>query len=209
MTRSETLSVLKILKVSYPAFYSRMTREGMEDVVTVWSEMFREDDVNIVRYALMKVIETHSGYPPDIAAVKGKIKELCQAASGEPTDEEYWQMLREAVSNGNYGAADEFDRLPPVLRRYLRTPNTLREMAREDTDKLNTVTKGQFLKQIGAIRDRDEFERTTPEPVRELLAGVYRSVSDNALPDSTWNDSRNRTLDLLEGRIGQNAGRDT
>lgn len=201
MTREETTSVLKILKVSYPAFYSKFSRDDMVAVLDLWTEMFADDDIRVVKVALFKLIETHKGYPPDIAALKEKIRELVVAATGEPTDEELWQMLRKAASNGYYGAREEFDRLPRVVQRYLGSPSALRDLAVLDEKTLNTVTKGQFLKQIVSLRERQEFADSLPEGVKEAVARLYRKPDEPPalLTGNDFNSARNNILDQLKG----------
>jgi uncharacterized protein YcgL (UPF0745 family) len=202
MTREDTASVLKILKVSYPAFYSKFSKDDMVAVLDLWSEMFADDDIRVVKVALFKLIETHQGYPPDIAALKEKIRELVVASTGEPTDEELWQMLRRAASNGYYGAREEFDRLPRVVQRYLGSPSALRDLAVIDEKTLNTVTKGQFLKQIVSLRERQEFADSLPEGVKEAVARLYRKPEESPamLTGNDFNTARNNVLNQLEGK---------
>ena len=196
MTREEVTQMLSLLKVTYPAFYSKMKRDDLMLIVDLWSDMFREDDVNIVKYALKELIATHSGSPPDIAAIKNKIKELCSSATGEATDEELWLVLKRAVSNGLYGAEQEFEKLPAVLKRYVGTPSTLTELALIDTDTFNTVTHGQFLKQIKVIKEREEYSLRMPDEVKCLISSVYKPLVETATVKQI-NERRNAILDAL------------
>ena len=188
--------MLSLLKVTYPAFYSKMKRDDLILIVDLWSDMFRDDDVNIVKYALKELIATHSGYPPDIAAVKNKMKELCSSATGEATDEDLWLVLKKSVSNGLYGAEQEFEKLPAVLKRYVGTPSTLTEMALIDTDTFNTVTHGQFLKQIKVIKEREEYSQNMPDDVKRLISSVYKPLVETATVKQL-NERRNAILDAL------------
>ncbi len=198
MDRTDVIATLKILKVAYPGFYSKMGKTDAEDTVSVWCDMFREEDVNVVKIALYKVIEEHTGFPPTIADIKTQIREMRRAATGEKTDEELWSQLKAAVSNGYYGAKEEFAKLPPELQRYLGTPNTLRELSQVDTDTFNTVTHGQFLKQIGIIRDRVRFDNETTPEIKALLGTVTKQMpANNRLTENEFNESRNRLLDTL------------
>lgn len=179
MTRDETIQILALLRASYPAFYSKFGKAELEGIVNLWAEMFAEDNINIVKYALKELIATHSGYPPDIAALKTKMKEVCSAASEEPTDEELWIILKRAVSNGNYGAQREFDKLPHVLQRYCGSPATLREFALIDSDTFNTVNHGQFLKQIKIIKEREEHSARMPQEVRLLIQSAFKQLPND------------------------------
>lgn len=200
MTRAETLQILTLLRASYPAFYSKFGKSELESIVALWTEMFEGDDFNIVKYALKELIATHSGYPPDIAALKTKIREICSSATNEPTDEELWQMLKKATSNSTYNAAKEFERLPAVLQRYCGSPSTLREFALIDSDTFNTVNHGQFLKQIKIIKEREEYSAKIPDGVKMLIGKVYTPIgTPQQLSLGEFNDRRNELLDRLEG----------
>lgn len=199
MTRTDVITVLKILKVAYPTFYSRMRREDADDTVAVWCEMFRDENVDVVKLALYQVIAEHDNFPPSIGEIKTKIRELVAAATGTHTDEELWQTLKTAVGNGLYGAREEYAALPDEVRRYLGSPNTLRELAQTDTETLNTVVHGQFLRQIGAIRERVKFDRETPEEMKRLIAAAYSPMPDTRLlTEDEANTRRNALLDALD-----------
>ena len=201
MTREETAAVLRILKVSYPPFYSKFSKDDMVAVLDLWAEMFADDDIRVVKVALFKLIETHKGYPPDIAALKEKIRELVTVATGEPTDEELWHILKRAIENSTYDSRKEFGKLPRVLQRYVGSPSALRDLATGDTSVLNTVVHGQFLRQIGTIRERQEFADSLPEGVKEAVAMLYsRPESPAVLSEGDFNTARNNVLDQLEGK---------
>ena len=200
MTREETSQMLTLLKVAYPNFYGKMTAKDAYATLNLWSEMFADDDVNIVKFALHRLIETHTGFPPDIAEVKSHIRMLVQASTGEPTDEELWRMLRKAASNGLYGSSEEFERLPPVLKRYCGSPSALREMAMQDEKTLDTVVHGQFLRQISGIRERQEYHDSLPEGVRDAVSRLYGCMDgERFLAPAEENERRNAVLDALGG----------
>ena len=201
MNRRETIEVITVLKVAYPSYYSRFNREELGAVVNLWERMFSNDDYQIVMLALEALIARHSGYPPDIAALRKKIRDMSVASFGEPTDEELWHMLQQAAANGCYNYRQEFDKLPPILRRYLGVPEQLREFAMMDENTFNTVAKGQFLKQIGNIRERQEFEDHTPDAVKQLFASSYKKIpSQERLTGAEANERRNQILNQLDER---------
>lgn len=203
MNKQETTQILALLNAAYPAFYSKMSRMEIDGVIALWAEMFVDDDFGLVKYALKELIATHTGYPPDIAALKTKIAEVTQAATDKPTHEELWQKLKAAASNGYYNARAEFEKLPPVLKRYVGSPATLREYAMIDADTFNTVNHGQFLKQIKVIEDREEYAQKMPDNVKMLIASVYQPLeAPKQLDDGEVNDKRNKLLDSLDRMKG-------
>lgn len=179
MNKSETAAMLILLKQAYPAFYSKMSKADFDSTICLWQEMFADEDISLVKPALKALIATHSGYPPDIATVKNKISEIYSEASGEPTDEKLWQLLRKAIGNGLYGAKEEFDALPDILQSYLGDPSALTELAMIDVQTLNTVKHGQFLKQIKIMRERTRFRGTLPDDVRQMISGAANQMSES------------------------------
>lgn len=199
MSEVEVLQTLAVLRAAYPAFYSRTKESDLEATIALWTRMFAEDDARIVGYALDDLIKTHSGYPPDIAALKKRIKEICAAVYDEPTDEDLWNLLVKATSNGYYGAEKEFEKLPKILQRYCGSPNQLREFSMMDSHEFRTVIHGQFLKQIGVIKDREIKARNMPEMVKIAVSESYKPLIDDAkMSDAELNQRRNKAFALLD-----------
>lgn len=201
MTQQETAQVLTLLRAAYPAFYRKTTAQEAEIAVRLWAEMFAEDDYSIVQYALKQLIADHSGYPPDIAALKTKIKEVIKAATGAPTHEDLWQLLKSAAQNSGYCYEEEYANLPPVLQRFLGSAYALHDLAFIDAQTFNTVYHGQFLKQIPTIEDRMAYEASLPAHVK---AAISAAASQKRMPEPRRqlterevNDRRNRILDRL------------
>ena len=200
MNRQETVKALSILKAAYPMFYSKQTKADLEITVNLWETIFENDSYEVVMIALKALISKHSGFPPDIAALRKQIDDMTFAAIGAPTDEELWRMLTEAVQMGWNRTREAFDRLPPILKRYLGVPETLAEFGKMEESTFNTVAKGQFLKQIGSIRERERFDLQTPSEVKALLASsVGRLPAEpKRLSSAEINDRRNRLLERLD-----------
>lgn len=199
MSEVEVLQTLAVLRAAYPAFYSRTKESDLEATIALWTRMFAEDDARIVGYALDDLIKTHSGYPPDIAALKKRIKEICAAVYDEPTDEDLWQLLIKATSNGFYGAEKEFEKLPKILQRYCGSPDQIREFAMMDSQEFRTVIHGQFLKQIGIIKDREIKARNMPEMVKIAVSESYKPlIGDAKMSDVELNQRRNKAFALLD-----------
>lgn len=200
MTRSEVEGVLEILNVAYPAFYSKKTDKELDCIENLWAEMFEEDDFNLVKFALKELIETHTGYPPDIAALKIKMKDIATAAMNVPTHEEYWHLFKKAVQEGYYKSQEEFDKLPKVVQRFLGSPYALREYGAMDEETFNTVVHGQFLKQIKVLEDRVMYDLKIPDSIRALVQNIYTPLEGEKPPmlENEVNDRRNEILNTIE-----------
>lgn len=178
MTKQETGAILYTMRCAYPAFYSKMSAGDLEGIVNLWTTMFAEDDARLVTDAVKDLIVTHRGFPPEIADVKEKIRELIATVSCEPTDEELWAILREAIKDGVYGAEEQFKTLPPVLKRYCGSPSKLRDLALEDSGTIETVVHGQFLKSIPHMREREEFSKRLSPETRKYLASIMKKTPE-------------------------------
>lgn len=177
MNRTDTVKILTILKVAYPAFYSKMAKDEMNGVISVWQDAFSEEPYEMIAVAVKSLIKTHSGYPPDIATISAELKNLVSAATGEPTDEEYWNIYKKAVMNSGYRENETFDKLPPILQKYCGSARTLYEHAMMPLDTFSTVLHGQFLKQLPIMRQRQEYHDSLSEPMRNMIAGISKRMN--------------------------------
>ena len=172
----------------------------LNDWLDLWSTIFADDDPAIVTMAVKDLIQTHTGFPPEIADVRQKITEIIRTATGEPTDEESWGMLVKACSNGTWGSEEEFSKLPPELQYYCGSPSWIRDHARMDVDTLNTVVHGQFLKQYPvtkrAYKDRQNMN---PELLKYIDKIFGRIPGEEKPSPNALNEQRNLTIKFLDG----------
>ena len=76
MNRMETAQVLSVLKAAYPTFYRGMGKADLEQILSLWTDMFQEDDPRIVAGAVKAFIATDSkGFPPVIGTIKEKVRQ--------------------------------------------------------------------------------------------------------------------------------------
>lgn len=189
-----------MLKIAYPAFYSKMPRSEMLDWLDVWSAQFAEDDAQLVTAAVNKIVQDHTGYPPSIADVKTTMKEIVRTATGEPTDEEYWCILRAALSNGIWGAKEEYAALPAPLKTFCGSPSWLRDHAKMDEETLDSVVHGQFLKQFPRVKEAEEFRKNMPPALRDAIGRIFKRLPEE--PDRSeyaLAERRNLIVNVLGG----------
>lgn len=158
MNKNEILKMLSILQISYPNFYKGFDKEQLEQAIILYEEMFKEDDSKLVFRALKEVINT-SEYPPTIATIKNKIYEISHHK--EPNNSELWDCLLKAIGNSSYHSEEEYEKLPQLVKEYVRNPRQLQEMAVMDSDVIHSVVKGQFMKQIEYIKQNYKEEEIT------------------------------------------------
>lgn len=81
MKREDTIKVLSVLKAAYPNFYKNMSKEEAMGAINLWTMQLSNIPCDIVLMAVNKIIAT-SKWPPSIAEVREKIKDLYYEAVG-------------------------------------------------------------------------------------------------------------------------------
>lgn len=181
MTRQETGIIMDILTAAYPRFYRGSSAEEMRNVMKLWTDMFARDDVALVAAAVKSVIEgDEKGFPPTIGQVKAKLRLL--TAPKELTEAEAWDMVARAIRNGLYGAAEEFERFPPAVKRIVGSANTLREWARMDTETIHSVVSSNFQRSYRAIAAKEKEIAALPPEVRAMVARISGREKTETLP---------------------------
>ena len=171
MNRQETLMLMGTLRVAYPQYYARQAPEEANAAVGLWQMMFAEDDARLVSAAVKAFIATDTkGFPPAIGQIKDKLDKLkAETNGGELTAMEAWQVVRRAIGNSYYHAAEEFAKLPDTIRAVLGGPSALHDYALMDEDKVNSVVASNFQRSFTARRDHVIEMRKLPEDVKLLL----------------------------------------
>lgn len=167
MNREETKAILAILKAGYPNFYKDMTKEDATSIINLWATMFADDPAQVVAEAVKSLMCTLK-FPPTIADVKEKIAMITQPPA--MTEMEAWQMVKSAISY--YNAAETFERLPPILKRIVGSPNQLREWAIMEADKFDTVVQSNFMRSYKALAAQEKERAMLPESTKQMIAGL-------------------------------------
>lgn len=165
MNREEIIIILGTLKTAYPRFYADMSRKEAEEAINLWQEMFRHEKPALVTAAVKELINSFK-YPPTIADVKDKMYELIKTDTETPV--ELWNAIKKAMRNSTYNAVEEFERLPEIAKKFVGSPNQLREWAISD-DYNDGVIKGQFFKQVEIIKQREKDNSMMLPEVRNLV----------------------------------------
>lgn len=179
MTREQTIEIFKVLKLAYPTFYKDMTRDEAESTIALWTQMFKNDDPTIV-IATVKSLITTFKWPPTIADVKEEMDKLTNNEEESPI--ELWNRLRKALSNSIYGSNEEYNKLPPIVKKFVGSPNQLRNWAIDENFN-EGVLRGQFLKQLEILQEREKEDRMIPFELRQMIQAAVKGVEPIMLED--------------------------
>jgi hypothetical protein len=198
MTRQETATIMDILAAAYPRFYTGPDAPNPVQTLSLWATMFADDPVEVVAMAVKAFIASDKkGFPPHIGAIKDAIVKL--NTPDAMTEQEAWELVRRATSNSNYGAKDEFEKLPPVVRRLVGSPNQLREWAMMDSDTLNSVVASNFQRSYKARAASEREYMALPSDVRNAMDRLSGSMRMPELGEGVTNERRNEQLRRLIG----------
>lgn len=177
MTPTETGKIMDILKTAYPRFYSGPEAPDIRKMVGLWSEMFRDDDVALVAAAVKALIlADDKGYPPHIGAVKAKLRMI--TGGDAMTEGEAWGLVAKAIRNSGYGSREEFEKLPPIVRRIVGSPSQLREWSQMDIETVHSVVASNFQRSYKVIAQREREIAKLPPDVRCLMASVAGGLEE-------------------------------
>lgn len=164
MNREETKQVLKVLSTAYPRYFADMTKADKIDQINLYMDMFGEYPTQIVIAALHSYIR-HNEYPPSIAGLQKQIDLLTH----KDDKMELWNTLAAACSRGTRMTAEEFETLPESIREWAGDVGQIKELALMDSVTFNSVIRGQFLKTIPQIIERQEAKKKLPAETRKIL----------------------------------------
>lgn len=134
MTRQEAIKILSVLKAAYPNSYRGMTKDEANGVVGVWASQFSELPYAVVSIAVSKLISTNA-FPPTIAEVRGRIREL------------YWEAQCELpCSEGGIVTNFEDKKLSTATIKLLKQ---IIKVGEPMQNKTNEITLGELLKGYG------------------------------------------------------------
>jgi hypothetical protein len=176
MNVNETLKILSVLKANYPNFYKGMSKIDAEAQVSLWSEMFEDTPYELVGAAVKSYIASNvEGYPPNIDTIKEQIKKLTQTE--EMTEQEAVNLIMKALKNSNYGAEEEFQKLPSILQKLVGSPNMLREWAMMDIATVNSVVSSNLMRSFKSIKETERVQQALPSSTKNAIAGLVDAFS--------------------------------
>lgn len=122
------------LNGAYKNSYKEMTAGDWSIMKEVWQIQFANADDLAVFIALNKCV-SKCKFPPSIAEIKEAM-----LPEDDFNEEEAWDLVWEAGKNGNYGAYEEYEKLPETIRSII-TPGTLMEIANADNESLRFIKR--------------------------------------------------------------------
>lgn len=169
MTRDETIKLLMVIQSAYPNFKP----PDKTVAVDTWYTMLKDMDYNVVQMGLRAYITSDtSGFAPSIGQLINTIY-LTQNPQ-ELNEMEAWALVSKALRNGYYGAVEEFDNLPPLVRKAVGTPDNLRNWSQTNTESVENVIQSNFMRSYRTVVKREEEIKKMPADVQALIENTNK-----------------------------------
>lgn len=164
MTRKEVITILMVIQAAYPNYKP----QDKTVAVNTWYMMLKDYEKEVVEAALKICIASDtSGFAPAIGQLIDKINTV--TAPPELNSMAAWGLVSKALRNGCYGAEQEFEKLPPTVKKAVGSSDNLRHWAQSDSKSIETVIQSNFIRTYEAeVRRKTEAAKTPPD-VRALI----------------------------------------
>lgn len=148
--------------------YPNYKPNNLSETVDVWNMMLENYSYEQVSVALKAYISSDtSGFAPSIGQLIGKIQTISQPQ--ELDGMTAWGLVSKALRNGTYGAIEEFNKLPPLVRQAVGMPDNLKNWATSDYQTIETVIQSNFLRTYEVIVKRETEISRMPDNIKLLI----------------------------------------
>lgn len=174
MNRTEILKILAIIEVAYPNWIPKLDMEKKKIMVSLWSELFAEDDPLVIANAVKAIIQTDTnGYAPSIAQIRAKAYEFTHDRG--MSEIEAWGYVMQAMKNAIHHSIEEHAKMPLEVQMAV-TPEQLKEWAQIDTEQLQTVIASNFQRSFRGRSKAYKENAMLPEGFRTSLAEEKKNM---------------------------------
>lgn len=172
VTRNETIKLVALLAANYKSIDDKVRdKEKAGMLVGLWHECLGDLDFELCMFAVKKAIMS-SSFPPTIHDIRSAATSIVRPQEEDKTAIEYWNEAYKMIRKGSYMTTEEFEKHSDVVKRFFGSVAQVKELALTDADTVNTVTKGQFLKQIDVIQEREKEMELLPAAMRDTISNL-------------------------------------
>jgi len=174
MNQQETTQIITLLAGNYDSI-AKKDKIQKQLMINTWLECLGDLDYKLVLQAVKKTI-IESPYPPTIHDIRKNAVEMINPST-QKTAIEAWNEAYGMICNGLYMTQEQFEQHSSEVRRFFGNVRQVKELAQTDLDTVNTVTKGQFLKQYEVIVNREKEQKLLPKQMQEFIGQLADKMS--------------------------------
>ena len=174
MNKTETVQVITLLAGNYDSIAKKDTTQK-QLMINTWLECLGDLDYKLVLQAVKKTI-IESPYPPTIHDIRKNAMELAKPST-KRTAIEAWNEAYDMICGGLYMTEEQFRTASPEVQKFFGNVKQVKELAMTDTKTVNTVTKGQFLKQYDILVERERQQKLLPEQMQQMIGQLSEKMN--------------------------------
>lgn len=198
MTREQVGKLLMTIQAYYPNY----NPPDKKITLNAWHIMLAEYPEELVLQALRACVATNtSGFAPDVGQIMSKMQTISQPQ--ELDGMAAWGLVSKALRNGTYGAVEEFNKLPPLVRQAVGMPDNLKNWATADYQTVETVIQSNFLKTYEVVIKRANEINRMPDDIKTLIENTNANSYKAQIEQKFQRDINTPTI-KDNSLIGQN-----
>lgn len=174
MKKEETIQVITLLAGNYDSI-AKKDKIQKQLMINTWQECLGDLEYQVVLQAVKKSI-IDSPYPPTIHDIRKNAIEMINPTQ-KRTAIEAWNEAYLMICNGLYMTAEQFETASSEVKKFFGNVRQVRELAMTDVDVVNSVTKGQFLKQYDVLVQREQERKMLPPQIQEFTKQLAEKMS--------------------------------
>lgn len=164
MNVAEVARLLAIIS----SVYQNFRPDSMEGAIEAWHMVLSDQDADGINKALKTYIQSAHEFAPN----PGQLIQMAKPPEKSLSEMEAWSMVRKAITNGIYGAEQEYSKLPPTVQKAVGDPGQLRAWAMMEIDSLQTVAQSNFMRVYRAETKKADDNALRLEVQEQLRIGA-------------------------------------
>ncbi|MBR1677302.1 MAG: hypothetical protein IJ706_08345 [Clostridia bacterium] len=170
MTTQEVAKIIYVIKATYPNSFQKYTSKDLENMIAAWSSVMEDYTYEQASTGLKVYLSSDTkGFPPSPGQVIDCITKIITPPQEDLTVDEAWGYVLKAVSNSGYNAAEEYEKLPDIVKKVVVSPANLRNWGLMNSDEFHTVEKSHFYRSYRTALERKREDAKIPSSVRALI----------------------------------------
>lgn len=180
MSMKDIGKMFDLLESNYgKTFYDGVDKDN---VLKLWSVMFKDDDPESVMQGVMNCINTLYR-KPTIADVRIRMAQA--RMGGQMTAMEAFQAISNAVRKtyGKESAITEFNALPPIVRKVVGFPEMLIDWSKVSTEAFQTVVMSAIRESYREFAQREADYYALPKQMQTAESWRVEAPAQESLPE--------------------------
>ena len=174
MSKEETIQIITLLAGNYNSIAEK-DKTQKQLMINTWYECLGDLDYKLVLQAVKKTIIS-SPYPPTIHDIRKNAVEMINPST-QKTAIEAWDEAYKMICNASRLTVEDFRNASPEVQKFFGNLRQVVELGRTDIDTVNTVTKGQFLKQYEIIVNRENEQKILPDALKDFTKQLSEKMN--------------------------------